>query len=82
MSGEGVASMGRAFQYAGARSVLMTLWSVEEKASMMLVKVLFRNLIAGKSRSDALKLARSEIRSKGYEHPFFWAAFILVGSGQ
>ena len=65
ISGEGVASMGRAFQYAGARSVLMTLWSVEEKASTTLVSVFFRNLIAGKTKRQALKIARSEIRSEG-----------------
>ncbi len=82
ISGEGVASMGRAFQSAGARSVLMTLWSDEEKASTTLVSVFFRNLIAGKTKRQALKIARSEIRSEGYEHPFFWASFILVGSGE
>ena len=74
-------SMGRAFQFAGAESVLMTLWSVEETASVLLVENFFRNLKAGKSKAEALSSARSAIREAGYDHPFFWAAFILVGTG-
>jgi CHAT domain-containing protein len=81
VSGEGIMSMGRAFQYAGARSVLMTLWSVEEKASVLLVDSFFRNLKGGKGKCEALALARAKIRSEGYEHPFFWSAFILAGEG-
>jgi CHAT domain-containing protein/tetratricopeptide (TPR) repeat protein len=79
VSGEGVMSMGRAFQFAGARSVLMSLWSVEQTASCMLVERFFRHLKEGKSRREALTLARKDIRENGYDHPFFWAAFVLVG---
>jgi CHAT domain-containing protein len=79
LSGEGTMGMGRAFQYAGARSVLMSLWSVAEKSSVHLVGFFFRHRKEGKSKLDALKLARDEIRKAGYDHPFFWAAFILVG---
>jgi tetratricopeptide (TPR) repeat protein len=79
ISGEGTMGMGRAFQYAGARSVLMSLWSVSEVASVNLVSSFFRNLKEGKSKSEALALARADLRKKGFDHPFFWAAFILVG---
>ncbi|MEW6347804.1 MAG: CHAT domain-containing protein [Thermodesulfobacteriota bacterium] len=79
LSGEGVMSMGRAFQYAGARSVLMTLWSVAEDSSVQLVESFFRHVREGRSKLDALALARQEIRESGYDHPFFWAPFILVG---
>lgn len=78
-AGEGTMGMGRAFQYAGARSVLMSLWSVSEVASVRLVKSFFENLRKGKSKSEALASARDEIRKKGFDHPFFWAGFILVG---
>ncbi len=77
--GEGTMGMGRAFQYAGARSVLMSLWSVSESASVDLVESFFRHIREGKSKLDALRLARDEIREAGYDHPFFWAPFILVG---
>jgi tetratricopeptide (TPR) repeat protein len=78
-AGEGTMGMGRAFQYAGARSVLMTLWSVSEVTSVRLVKSFFQHMKEGKSKSEALALARDEIRKRGFDHPFFWAPFILVG---
>ena len=79
LSGEGVMSMDRAFQYAGAKSVLMTLWAVAEESSVMLMESFFKHGKAGESKLKALKLAREEIRKESFEHPFFWAAFILVG---
>jgi CHAT domain-containing protein len=78
-AGEGTMGMGRAFQYAGARSVLMSLWSVSEVTSVRLVKSFFSNLKEGRSKSEALASARDEIRKGGFDHPFFWASFILVG---
>jgi len=71
--------MGRAFQYAGAKSVLMSLWSVAESSSVDLVTSFFKHLREGKNKLEALRLAREEIRKAGYDHPFFWAPFILVG---
>ncbi|MGO9119753.1 MAG: CHAT domain-containing protein, partial [Desulfomonilaceae bacterium] len=79
ISGEGTMGMGRAFQYAGAKSVLMSLWSVAEKSSVEMVESFFKHLKDGKNKLEALRLARDEIRKAGYDHPFFWAPFILVG---
>ncbi len=79
ISGEGTMGMGRSFQYAGARSVLMSMWSVAERSSVTIVENFFRHLKSGKTRLEALRLARSDIRQAGYDHPFFWAPFILVG---
>ncbi|MFZ5865316.1 MAG: CHAT domain-containing protein [Thermodesulfobacteriota bacterium] len=79
VSGEGTMGMGRAFQYAGARSVLMSMWSVAESSSIQLVQAFFRYVAAGKGKPEALRLARQEVRNSGYDHPFFWAPFILTG---
>jgi len=79
ISGEGTMGMGRAFRHAGARSVLMSLWAVYEQSSVKLVQSFFKNIKAGKKKLQALRLARKQIRAEGYDHPFFWAAFILVG---
>ena len=79
LTGEGTMGMGRAFQYAGAKAVLMSLWSVSEKSSVKLVESFFRHLKDGKSKMEALNLARKEIGDEGYDHPFFWAGFILAG---
>jgi CHAT domain-containing protein len=79
LTGEGVQGMGRAFQYAGAKTVLMSLWSVAEKASVQLTDSVFKHLKSGKNKRDALQQARLDLRETGYDHPFYWAAFILVG---
>ena len=79
LAGEGVMSMGKAFQYAGAKSILMSLWSVSESGSVLLVEKFFEHLKEGKSKLDALKTAREDVRNGGYRHPFYWASFILVG---
>jgi len=78
-AGEGTMGMGRAFQYAGAKSVLMSLWSVSEVASVNLVTSFFRHMKEGKGKAQSLAESRSELRSRGFDHPFFWAGFILVG---
>jgi CHAT domain-containing protein len=78
-SGEGVMSMGWAFQYAGAKSVLVSLWKVEEKSTVLLAEKFFERLKAGKDRLTALHEARAEVRKMGYDHPFFWSPFIIIG---
>ncbi|MBI4345946.1 MAG: CHAT domain-containing protein [Elusimicrobia bacterium] len=79
VSGEGVLGLGRAFQYAGARNVLVSLWSVAEKSSTMLAETFFAELKGGKNPREALRAARAAVRKQGYDHPFFWAPFILIG---
>ena len=79
LTGEGVMGMGRAFQYAGARAVLMSLWSVEEESTNLLTEQFFNYLKQGKDKLEALRLARRDVRQAGYEHPYYWAPFILVG---
>jgi CHAT domain-containing protein len=81
-AGEGTMNMGRAFQHAGARSVLMSLWSVAEGSSVTLVEQFFRHIKEGKTKLEALKSAREHVRQQGFDHPFFWAPFILVGEAQ
>ena len=79
VSGEGVMGLGRAFQYAGSRTVVMSLWNVSEKPSVMLVESLFRRLKEGYKKPMALKMARDDVRAQGYDHPYFWAGFVLNG---
>jgi len=79
LSGEGVMGMGRAFQYAGSKSVLVSLWSVAEESTIKLAERFFLYQKQGKDRLTSLILARDDIRQEGYKHPFFWAPFILIG---
>jgi len=82
VAGEGVMGMGRAFQYAGSRNVLMTLWSVAEDSTTDLTTTFLHELAGGRTPSESLKKARATVRQKGYEHPFYWAGFVLTGSGK
>jgi CHAT domain-containing protein len=79
LAGEGIMSMGRAFQCAGSKSVVMSLWSVEEDSSVALMNEFFKRLKAGDTKMQAWNSARGAIRKAGYGHPFFWGAFVLVG---
>jgi hypothetical protein len=79
LAGEGVMSVGRAFQCAGSRSVIMSLWSVSEDSSVAMMNDFFKRLKNGDSKGQAWNAAKQGIRKAGYEHPFFWGAFVLVG---
>src|ERR1700722_8353771 len=76
---EGVASLGTAFLAAGASSVTVSLWKVEDKSTSILMQQFYRNLQSGMSKAAALAAARSELVSEGYTNPFFWAPFVLTG---
>ena len=82
--GEGVFGLRRAFQLAGARTVVMSLWSVPDKQTQKLMTNYYQRMKNGESKSEALrnaKLAMMKSRRKetGSSHPFFWASFISVG---
>jgi CHAT domain-containing protein len=76
---EGVASLGTAFLAAGASSVTVSLWKVEDKSTSILMQEFYQNLLSGMSKDAALAAARSSLVSKGYTNPFFWAPFLLTG---
>ena len=80
MEGEGVANFARAFQHAGARSVLVSLWEVSSDETVEYMEKFYGYLKAGQTRSAALRMTRNEIKSR-YPNPFIWAPFILHGEG-
>jgi CHAT domain-containing protein len=80
MQGEGVLNFARAFQQAGARSVMVALWNIPVDESMKFYLTFYKTLKEGKSKSEALKVARQEVRAKE-PHPYFWSGLILHGEG-
>jgi hypothetical protein len=76
---EGVTSLGTAFLAAGASSVTVSLWKVEDKSTSILMQQFYRNLLSGMSKKAALAAAKSTLASKGYTNPFFWPPFVLTG---
>ena len=78
VKGEGLMSLMRAFMYAGASSVVISLWNVNDESASDLMIRFYRNLKTGMSKGEALRQAQLEtINDNGF--PFFWAPFILVG---
>lgn len=75
--GEGVYGLQRAFKTAGAKSIIMSLWKVPDKATVELMEMFYLNWLKKKmAKEDAFNLAQSEMRNK-YSNPYMWAAFIL-----
>ncbi|MCC5946076.1 MAG: CHAT domain-containing protein [Bernardetiaceae bacterium] len=77
-NGEGVFGLQRAFQQAGAKTVLMSLWKVSDEATQLLMSEFYKNLLSGKSKREAFKDAQFSLKAK-YPEPYFWGAFVMVG---
>ena len=76
-NGDDVVGLTRGFLYAGARSIVASLWSVEDRATAELMKAFYEGL-QGAGKREALRQAQLKTRA-AFPHPFFWAAFQLVG---
>ncbi len=80
--GEGVLSMARGFIYAGAKSVISTLWPANDQSSAAIMNVFYKELKKGNAKDEALrnaKLAYLEKADPKFRHPYYWASFIPVG---
>src|SRR5207248_1744214 len=74
--------LGRAFLAAGARSLVMSLWPVEDQATTLLMQQFYQHLLDGETKAEALRAAQRHFlhhSTSMYAHPYFWAAFRLVG---
>lgn len=80
ISSEGVFGLQRGFKLAGANSILMSLWKVDDAATCKLMTEFYSNWIAKKmTKHDALEAAKKIVReTPGWEDPKYWAAFILL----
>ena len=81
--GEGVIGLTRAFLYAGARRVTVSLWEVNDMATADFMGIFYRKMQGGMSAVLALRQAKlAMLRSEvvAYRHPYFWAPFVVVGS--
>ena len=81
LSSEGVFGLQRGFKKAGVKSLLMSLWRVDDHATQVLMVEFYKNLLQGVSRNKALQNAVNYLRAveQGkYDSPIYWAAFILL----
>lgn len=80
---DGVLGLQRGFKKAGARALLMSLWDVSDEATLFLMEYFYKFILSGMSYHDALFAAQAELRNYKngkYDHPKYWAAFILLDS--
>jgi CHAT domain-containing protein len=79
--GEGVIGLTRAFMYAGAPTVGVSLWSVGDKSTAELMPEFYRRLLAGREGAPAAMRASqlAMIAGKRYSAPFYWSPFVIVG---
>ncbi len=79
--GEGLMGLTRAFMYAGVPRVIVSLWSVNDRATADLMAGLYRGMLRdGKRPSEALRDAQLELRKhQEWQSPYYWAAFVQQG---
>ncbi|WP_176223752.1 CHAT domain-containing protein [Marivirga sericea] len=75
-AGEGVYGLQRAFIVAGAESLVMSLWKVDDTATQKLMSGFYRENVKGKAIPDAFRSAQLAML-KEYQHPYYWGAFIM-----
>jgi len=81
--GEGLVGLTRAFLYAGASRVVVSLWEVADSATADLMQSFYAAMGRGRSPAEALRLAKARMLAQGatvYRHPYYWAPFVLAGA--
>ena len=80
--GEGVIGLGGAFLSAGVRTVVASLWPVDDRQVGALMEEFYAGLAEGSTISVALRNAQLSMRARSEtQHPFYWAGFVVVGDG-
>jgi CHAT domain-containing protein len=80
--GEGNISLARAFSYAGAKSLVKSLWKVNDRSSSEIMSSFYKELKRGENKKTALQKAKKEYLNttiKELKHPFYWAGFVING---
>jgi CHAT domain-containing protein/tetratricopeptide (TPR) repeat protein len=83
-NGEGVYGLRRAFQHAGARTIVMSLWKIPDKETCDLMDDFYKSWLGGQTKKEALRQSTLKVlnacRAKyGSAHPLFWGGFVMVG---
>ncbi len=81
--GEGVISLARGFIYSGCPSIVMTLWSVEDKSGVKLMTSFYENLLKGKTKSESLQKSKIDFINNADQlkaHPYFWSGYVVIGN--
>lgn len=83
LTGEGIYSLARAFTAAGCKSIVMSLWKVDDHSTRDLMLELYAGLDEGLTTAKALQQARQQfLQTHDQVHPYYWSAFVLIGQDQ
>lgn len=74
---EGVIGIQRAFKLAGAQSLLISLWKVDDVATSYMMQKFYSRMLSGDTKHNAFKIAQKEVRNK-YPNPYYWAGFVML----
>jgi tetratricopeptide (TPR) repeat protein len=80
LSGDEVAGLAQAFLHAGARSLIVTLWNVNDSSTASLMRTFYDARRAGVDKAQALSKAMATVQAQeNWHHPYYWGAFVFVG---
>ncbi|MBF2063213.1 MAG: CHAT domain-containing protein [Calothrix sp. C42_A2020_038] len=67
--------------HSGARSILASLWQISDESTVLFMNVFYKELLTGATKAEAMRKAQLELlKNDDYQHPYYWASFILVGN--
>lgn len=82
--GEGMISLSHAFFYSGAKSLINTLWNINDNSATAIMEDFYKNLSKGRSKDEALRNAKLGFITRHKEdklsHPYYWSAFVVSGN--
>ena len=79
ITGEGVFGLQRGFKKAGARTIIMSLWPVDDNATLLMMTEVYSNLTKGMTKREAFLTAQNKVKATvEFENPRYWAAFIML----
>lgn len=85
VTGEGILGLTRAFFYAGAQNLTVSLWNVNDSATSALMRNFYTQLNHGIPKSEALRRAKLQLLNgpdQTWHAPYYWGAFVLIGDGK
>lgn len=82
IQGSGMVGLGRALQFAGARSLIMNTWSIRDQTASDISTWFYENLNDGMSKNEALRMAKVRYISTRNSDPHIWGSFILIGDDE
>jgi len=77
---EGIFGLARAFKQVGARSMIMSMWEVDDESTRVLMVEFYKNILSGKlDRCQSLRQAALTIKGKYGDNPYYWGPFVFLG---